>query len=453
MDDQLLQKYNLPAPRYTSYPTVPFWEQNSFKPEMWPDLVKESFDITNHPEGIGIYIHLPFCESLCTYCGCFKRVTVNHAVEVPYLDSVLKEWQLYLKTFKDVPVIREIHLGGGTPTFFSARNLETLIRGILKTARVHPKAEFAVEGHPANTTLEKLVTLYDLGFRRLSLGIQDFDPVVQKAIHRIQSFESVQQVVEDARQIGFTSINFDLIYGLPKQRLQGMQETIQQVIQLKPDRIAFYSYAHVPWVAKGQRGFSEVDLPGPEKKRMLYNHGWEQFEGAGYREIGMDHFALEEDELCQAIDQKKLHRNFMGYTTSNTTLCIGLGVSSISDSWLAYAQNTKSLEEYTDRLSRDEFPLEKGHVLTSEDLFLRQQILNLMCNSETTWIGERDQPEALQTGLQRMVEMINDGLVESRPFRLKVTNKGKPFIRNICMSLDARLWREKPEQMLFSKSI
>ena len=246
MKNELIKKYNVAGPRYTSYPTVPYWNTEVPKVEDWKGAVKKSFTATNATDGISIYIHLPFCESLCTYCGCNTRITKNHAVENKYISALLKEWKMYLEVFGETPRIREIHLGGGTPTFFSSENLEKLINGILSTGIVRDDAAFSFEAHPNNTTVEHLQTLFDLGFRRLSLGIQDFDIAVQTIVNRVQPYENVEQVVNAARSIVYTSINFDLIYGLPLQTMFSVIDTIHKVNVLRPDRIAFYSYAHIP---------------------------------------------------------------------------------------------------------------------------------------------------------------------------------------------------------------
>src|SRR5690606_1080436 len=261
---------------------------------------RAEYAIKNARDGISIYVHLPFCESLCTYCGCNKKITRNHSVEEEYLAAIEKEWKLYRGLMKQTPIIREIHLGGGTPTFFSPRNLRRLVEILLKSAIVHPAHEFSIEGHPNNTTRLHLNTLYTLGFRRISYGVQDLDEEVQRIINRIQPLQNVQDAVENARMAGFNSINFDLIYGLPKQTLQSIENTIRQVVELKPDRIAFYSYAHVPWTSRGQRLFDENDLPSPEDKLNLYLKGREILLENGYHDIGMDHFALPLDELYLA---------------------------------------------------------------------------------------------------------------------------------------------------------
>ncbi len=449
----LIKKYNIPGPRYTSYPTVPYWDATPPTIEQWKSSVKRSFIETNASDGISIYIHLPFCESLCTYCGCNTRITVNHTVEMPYITALLKEWKMYLNIFEETPRIKEIHLGGGTPTFFSPEHLNQLIGEILSASIICSDAEFSFEAHPNNTTFEHLQTLYKLGFKRLSLGIQDFDPKVQAIVNRIQSFENVEKVVNQARNIGYTSINFDLIYGLPLQTRKSVIDTINKVNILKPNRIAFYSYAHVPWVKPGQRKFTEADLPVDEEKRALYEIGKEKFSENGYSEIGMDHFALKTDTLFKAVEKGKLHRNFMGYTHSYTQLMVGLGISSISDTWYGYGQNVKKVEEYYDLINNNEFPIFKGHLLNTEDLIIRKHILNIMCKYETSWEKPEEQCEWLYEAVTHLSEMEKDHLIELHPFHLIVKKSARPFIRNICMAFDARLWRNAPTSQLFSSIV
>jgi len=451
--DYLTTKYNIAVPRYTSYPTMPYWDTNSFDTDQWIKSVKLAFRESNDKEGISLYIHLPYCENLCTYCGCNTRITKNHRVEEPYIAAVLKEWQQYRNLFEDKPVIREIHLGGGTPTFFSANNLQKLINGILEGVHIHEHAEFSFEAHPANTTVDHLQVLFDLGFRRLSLGIQDFDPKVQFIINRHQTFDQVQTVTLQARRIGYTSVNYDLIYGLPLQTLDGLINTMEIVNGLRPDRIAFYSYAHVPWIKPGQRRFTEDDLPDPEMKGRLHEIGRSLLTTYGYQEIGMDHFALPGDELLEAERSGNLHRNFMGYTQQHTQLMIGLGVSSISDSWYGFAQNVKTVEEYLALTNAGELPVMKGHMLSDEDLILRRHILNIMCKGHTLWNHQQGYCEAVFDGLIRLQELENDGLIELNPEGLQVKPEGKRFLRNICMCLDARLWADKPTTQLFSMAI
>ncbi|MES2836826.1 MAG: oxygen-independent coproporphyrinogen III oxidase [Bacteroidota bacterium] len=453
MSLQLLQKYNVAGPRYTSYPTVPYWDTEAPNQTQWANHVKQQFVASNKKEGISLYIHLPFCESLCTYCGCNTRITVNHAVEKPYIDALLKEWKMYFSLFNEKPNIAEIHLGGGTPTFFQPENLQLLLSQIINDCTILPTAELSFEGHPNNTTAEHLQVLYNLGFRRVSFGIQDFDDKVQQIINRVQPYKNVKHVVEKAREIGYTSINFDLVYGLPLQTQQSIQQTVEMVCELNPDRIAFYSYAHVPWIKPGQRKYTEKDLPVGEEKRKLYELGLSLFEKNNFVEVGMDHFAKTDDALYVAMQNKKLHRNFMGYTTATSKLMIGLGVSSISDSWTAFAQNTKVVEEYYKMVDEGNFPLIKNHFLTKEDEVIRKHILKIMCNYSTSWNCLCEQTPALFDALPRLNEMENDGLITISNNTLNVTEAGKPFIRNVCMAFDARLWRNVPKTQLFSSVV
>jgi oxygen-independent coproporphyrinogen-3 oxidase len=449
----LIQKYNIPGPRYTSYPTVPFWDKTGIDLRDWKKTVKKSFDESNAIEGISLYIHLPFCESLCTFCACHKKITKRHEVEQPYIETVLKEWDLYCDLLVNRPKIREIHLGGGTPTFFSSENLKKLINGIFKRADKFKTFDFSFEGHPNHTSEEQLQTLYDLGSRRNSFGIQDYDPKVQKAIHRVQSFEQVKKVHDLSRKIGYESISHDLIFGLPFQTEESIRTTIKNTIALKPDRIAYYSYAHVPWIkGVGQRGFEDSDLPKDSEKRHLYELGKQLFFENGYVEIGMDHFALPSDSLHKAMVDKKLHRNFMGYTAGKTELMIGLGMSSISDSWYAFAQNEKDVDTYTEKVNKGIIPIFRGHLLTNKDLIIRKHILNLMCNLETSWnVGLTY--EIKNEIIQRLDEIIEDGLVEISENGVKVKEEGRMFVRNICMAFDLRLIENKPETRIFSMTI
>jgi oxygen-independent coproporphyrinogen-3 oxidase len=454
MKNSLIQKYNVPGPRYTSYPTVPYWNETDYAYQNWIDTLQKSFTESNSKEGISLYIHLPFCESLCTFCGCNKRITKNHGLEHPYIEAVLKEWSLYCKILSEKPIIKEIHLGGGTPTFFSPKNLEDLINGIFCYATKAKNYEFSFEGHPNNTSFEHLQKLYDLGFRRVSFGVQDYSEKVQKAIHREQPFHNVAKVTFWAREIGYTSIGHDIIFGLPFQDEEDVIDTIEKTKSLQPDRLAFYSYAHVPWIkGNGQRGFKDEDLPKDTKKRTLYQIGKELLQKNGYHEIGMDHFALKSDSLYEAYENGALHRNFMGYSSSKTQLMIGLGVSSISDSWYSFAQNEKKIEDYYQILEWDKLPLSKGHLLTAEDLIIRKHILNLMCAFETSWIEEATYFKEIPEVLIQLKEMEKDGLLQINKNGIQVTESGKPYIRNICMAFDLHLKRKAPDTQLFSMTI
>jgi len=448
--NQLISKYNVAAPRYTSYPTVPFWENNAFNEEDWRFRVAQNFKSSKH-NGISIYIHLPYCESLCTYCGCNTRITKNHNVETPYIESLLKEWNMYKRILGDESLlISEIHLGGGTPTFFKAENLRRLINGLLSGNRKAAEASFSFEAHPANTTYDHLKTLYDLGFKRLSLGIQDFDEKVQFIINRHQTVEDVDRVMKDAREIGYDSINFDLIYGLPLQTAESVKMTIEHSLRLNPDRISFYSYAHVPWIKPGQRRFTEHDLPVGEEKLNLYKLGKEMIQAAGFKDVGMDHFSKVEDALYLALKSGGLHRNFMGYADRYTPLLLGLGVSSISDAWTGFAQNVKTVEEYHALIGEGKLPVVKGHLLTDLDTHIRQYILDMMCRGKVIL---KDNVKENEEILKRLQPMIADGLVTVTNNKVEITQVGKSFLRNVCMAFDVRLHETQERENLFSQAI
>ena len=450
----LIQKYNIPGPRYTSYPTVPFWDASGIQTEVWLETVKRAFNESNETEGISLYIHLPYCENLCTFCACHKHITKRHSVEDEYIDTVLKEWKLYVDVLGSPPHIAEIHLGGGTPTFFSSANLKRMIDGIFKFATKHTHFDFSFEAHPNETTKEQMQTLFDLGFKRTSFGIQDYDPKVQHAINRIQKYETVQNINTISRDIGYDSISHDIIFGLPHQTLESIQSTIEKTIALQPDRIAYYSYAHVPWIkGVGQRGFDENDLPKDAYKRELYELGKKLFFEAGYEEIGMDHFSLPTDKLSIAMKEKKLHRNFMGYTAGKTKLMIGLGMSSISDSWYAFAQNEKRVEDYVNRVNQGQLPVFRGHKLSDKDLIVRQHILNLMCQLETSWEDKTMQLASMPEILQRLEEMEQDNLIEIYDNKLVIKEFARMFVRNVCMAFDLKLAQSQPENKIFSMTI
>jgi oxygen-independent coproporphyrinogen III oxidase len=453
IDRDLVAKYNQPVPRYTSYPTVPFWKDFE-NTGSWNNDFKRQFSLHNKSEGISLYLHLPFCETMCSFCGCNKRITTNHQVEEEYIDALRKEWQLYINLMDAKPVIRELHLGGGTPTFFAPENLKKIMGFIFESSMIHPGHEFSFEGHPNNTTRQHLQTLYDLGFRRVSFGVQDNDPEVQRVINRIQPLENLVRVTRDAREVGYKSVNYDLVYGLPKQTQASIQKTIAETIELRPDRIAFYSYAHVPWTSKGQRLFDENDLPSADEKLQLYITGKEMFAEAGYFDIGMDHFALPHDDLFIASQNGTMHRNFMGYTTQNTKLLLGLGVSSISDLGVAFGQNNKLLQEYYETVNAGKLPVTRGFLLSDEDIDFRQYILDISCKGHTSF-----KPAHLillyQYTFRELALLQGDGLVNYDERSIQVTPLGRHFIRNICKAFDLRLLRNEQvgENKMFSKAI
>lgn len=456
---EFLKKYNIPGPRYTSYPTVPYWDSNPTEVQWLESLDHALKEADASGVGAAIYLHIPFCQSLCTYCGCNTRITRRRDVGVPYSEIVLKELDLYLerlgRSAQGANSIRlsELHLGGGTPTFLEAPELQSLIEGIFSRVTVMNGAEFSIEADPRVTKQAHLDVLKNLGFRRLSLGVQDFDLRVQDVVNRVQSDEQVLDITDRARRTGFASVNYDLIYGLPLQTRASIEKTIQTVSRHRPDRIAFYAYAHVPWIKPGQRRFTEADLPSGDEKRALYELGRKILEEVGYREVGMDHFALESDSLWKSSLENTLHRNFMGYTSRHTSPLFGLGVSSIGDSWTAFAQNEKLLETYQSRVQAGEIPIHRGHLLTQEDQILRRHVLNLMTQMKTDWASFEMNTDYLREVPTRLRELEKDGLVELTESSCRVTEEGRAFLRNICMAFDARLVRKAPATSLFSKTI
>ena len=449
MDAPLLEKYNVAVPRYTSYPTVPAWQSEKWHPEQWMARMEKRF---SPHQGLSLYVHLPYCEQLCTYCGCNKHITKNHLLEDPYIDAVLQEWEKYRRHWSQPPLISEIHLGGGTPTFFRPAALERLIQGLLRHSRLSHHYSLSFEAHPQSTSAEHLRVLREVGFNRLSLGVQDFDPQIMKTINRRQTEQQVHTVTEQARRLGYRSLNYDLIYGLPGQKSHHIDYNLRRVEELRPERIAFYSYAHVPTIKPSQRAYSEADLPQGAAKRALYQQGRAGLEALGYHPIAMDHFATAEDDLAQSFRQHRLHRNFMGYTPHYTELAIGLGASAISDSWDAFAQNEKTTYGYLKAIQQETLPpVRKGHLLTPEDQRIRRRILSLMCHYEADWF---DRPQDFHPALQQRLQALEkDGLLRLFPRQIKVTHTGRDFVRNIAAALDEPLHRHQFGKPTFSQAV
>jgi oxygen-independent coproporphyrinogen III oxidase len=425
---QLADKYSARIPRYTSYPPVPLWNGAPTDTE-WMLEIHRATRAFDH-QGIALYVHLPFCEDLCTYCGCNKRITKNHAVEAPYIDSVLKEWKSYSNVLPQNFMLSELHLGGGTPTFFSAHELKRLVSTLLENAI--PVGEgWSVEVHPSHTTREQLETLYELGFRRISIGVQSFNKRVQFLINRIQPFEVVKEINDAARSIGFTSVNMDILYGLPQQGVDDTLADIDIIAELRPDRIAYYGYAHVPWKAAGQRRYSEAELPTTKDRILSAELGREKLLNMGYRPIGMDHYALPQDALSQAFESGKLHRNFMGYTEQHTDVLIGLGVSSISENNLGYRQNEPIVEAYTEMINKGDFPIIGGHTYTPQDAYISTIISNLMCKMESAL------PTTLTDGQwEQLFALAGDGLIELSESKVKIKDHARMFVRSVCAAID-----------------
>lgn len=450
MNPQLIEKYNTAVPRYTSYPTVPHWQETPPSQEEWLKDLRDNYN--DYPE-LSLYIHLPFCEALCTYCGCNKRITKNHSVESPYISALIEEWKIYLQNLEQRPKIKEIHLGGGTPTFFDAENLKRLISTILEGADLTDDYEFSFEAHPNSTSSVHLKTLYQLGFRRISIGVQDVSPNILSAINRKQTADEVRGVTAWARAIGYTSINYDIIYGLPFQKPSNILDTAKFIAEQRPDRIAFYSYAHVPWKSASQRAFTIKDVPAGVEKNELYDIGRYLLEMEDYMAVGMDHFCLHDEALYNAYQKGEMHRNFMGYTPNYTKCSIALGASSISDSWSMYVQNEKHVETYQEKVNQGILPIIKGHKLSKTEGMMRKHILNLMCKDATYWNENSQDAIAISPFLSNLDELVNDGLVTYNNSSIQITDLGKFFIRNICSAIDPIFQGSSSGNQVFSKAI
>jgi oxygen-independent coproporphyrinogen-3 oxidase len=448
MSENLLAKYDVQVPRYTSYPTVPTWHRPPNSQE-WIQSLQQS--LVPAKAAWSMYVHIPFCETLCTFCGCNNIITKNHQEEHPYVSYVLKEFSKYqeaVEGLKNRP-LKMLHLGGGTPTFLSADHLKKLVESILgKVSVSEQEFEGSIEVDPRRTNLEQLKVLQQLGFNRISLGVQDLNEEVQYLINRIQSFEMTQAITQGARDLGYQSVNFDLIYGLPKQSLDRMVKTIEKTILLSPDRIAFYSFALVPWIKPQQRLFKDDDLPVGAEKRKLYEVGRDLLLKAGYVEIGMDHFAKPTDALSRAFKSQSLHRNFMGYTDQYTDVLLGVGVSSISESKTMFHQNEKVYAKYKESLDLDQWATHRGHILSDLDQKRRKQILKFITTSHVE--VDAEDFELIQ---KRLSPMIADGLVEMHSSGVRLRPEGKPFLRNACSAFDEYYQAIKDVKPTFSKSI
>ncbi len=444
----LLQKYDVPVPRYTSYPTVPYWETTPTESQ-WLEALHSS--LSPEKAAWSLYLHIPFCETLCTFCGCNTSITKDHAKGLPYVDSLLKEWSYYRERLPELATrsLRHVHLGGGTPTFLAAEELQRLLEPLLASAGWDPnQSQGSIEVDPRRTREDQLRVLRSFGFQRVSLGVQDFHPEVQRLVNRIQPESETKKITEMARELGFSSVNYDLIYGLPKQTASTFADTVEKTLQLKPDRIALYSFALVPWIKPAQRLFSDEDLPKGQEKRALYELARKAFLSSGYIEIGMDHFALANEPLALAKAAGKLHRNFMGYTEFRTETLLGLGVSSISETPTAFHQNEKVLPLWDQKVQAGTLPTHRGHLLSKEDQQQREQILRFMTTGKV-FLSEQEISDAKNF----LGPMLEDKLLTLQGNELQLTESGRPFLRNACALFDARLRSAQPTTRIFSQSI
>ena len=454
ISDQMLEKYNRPGPRYTSYPTAPVWKDD-FGPG---DLEKyyERADAACTP--LSLYMHLPFCESLCLFCACNVSIQKDKRVTIPYLAALKKEIEhVSTKVSKGRRVI-QFHWGGGTPTYLSPTQMEDLFGHTRERFTFADDAEIGIEVDPRVTSREHLETLRQLGFNRLSMGIQDFQPLVQETIHRVQPYEMTRDLIVAARELGFESLNIDLIYGLPYQTAESFADTIDQALTLAPDRVAMFSYAHVPWLKK-QQGSFQAHLPEGKEKFRIFRSGLEKFLAAGYQYIGMDHFARPGDELAIAQTNRTLHRNFQGYTTKAGADLYGMGVSAISSIGSAYAQNRREVPVYQDEASSRGLATFRGYRLSPDDVLRRAVIGRLLCH---TVIPKQEIEREFSISfndyfapeLERLEEPRAEGLVELSPGEIRVTPLGRIFIRNVAMVFDRYLHEQQMDKKpLFSKTL
>jgi oxygen-independent coproporphyrinogen-3 oxidase len=441
---ELLERFDMAGPRYTSYPTA--------------DRFVEAFSAADHAQAAGqravgavaggmplsVYVHIPFCESVCYYCACNKVVTRDHGRAGPYLDALEQEMALHVAALGPGQRVSQLHLGGGTPTFLSDDELDRLLGALRRSFRVLPGAEMSIEVDPRTVSRERLVHLSQLGFNRISFGVQDFDEQVQRAVHRVQPFDSVKALVEAAREIGFESINVDLIYGLPLQTPTSFERTVSQVSALRPDRIALYAYAHLPQRFKPQRRIAPAELPPPQHRVAMLSEAIASFLCEGYTYIGMDHFALPNDALAVAKRQGRLHRNFQGYSTQPDCDLVALGVSAIGQMGATYSQNAKTLPDYYDALRHGQLPIARGLALTRDDLLRRAVIMALMCQGRVEFesielahlVSVRDYFRAEMAQLELLAEQ---GLVEIEPGAIQVTRMGWYFVRAVAMVFDRYL--------------
>jgi oxygen-independent coproporphyrinogen-3 oxidase len=438
------------GPRYTSYPTVPVWN-HQVQAKEW----KQHLALSDRPAEIALYVHIPFCEKLCHFCACNRVIDPLHAQDEIYIQNIVLEIASLGRRLGGVRV-GQLHWGGGTPTYLRPYQIQRVMRAIRDHLDCSALSEASIEVHPNVTTLEHLKVLAELGFNRLSIGVQDFDPQVQDIINRFQTYENTERVVQECRQLGFSSVNLDLIYGLPRQTREGLKDTICKVGQLKPDRLAFYSYANVPWKQPFQRRFSDAMIPQGFEKLQLYLSAREQLMDLGYCTIGMDHFALPTDELWKVTCQNQLHRNFMGYTTRERPL-VGLGVSAISDYLGLYAQNERQLTAYYRRLKDEGLATQLGHRMSKDDQIRRAVILNLMCFKDIVFEGLEhefgiDPLRYFDRELRSLTAFEEMGLLTIDKNQIAITERGKLFVRNIAMTFDSYLEANKGE-LLFSKTI
>jgi oxygen-independent coproporphyrinogen-3 oxidase len=454
-DAELLKKYDTSGPRYTSYPTAP-----QFTTDFSVESTKEEILATNEDEGkntpISLYIHLPFCESVCFFCGCNVTFTSDRKRPAPYTDLVVQEMDSIAPLIQPERQVVQLHWGGGTPTFFAPDQLKKLHEATLKRFKFAPHAEVGLEVDPRETSSEHLKVLEELGFNRLSMGVQDFDPQVQKAVNRIQSEEMTGRTIKEARERGFKSISVDLIYGLPFQTEKSFSTTLEKILRLDPDRIAVFNFAYLPELIRHQKAIKADALPSPNEKLAILRRCITEFTQAGYRYVGMDHFAKKQDELCLSQDAGTLYRNFQGYTTHAGCDLYAFGVSAISQIGRTYSQNQKNIHEYESAILKSGLATTRGIRLTDDDLLRREVIMRLMCDFrlDTERIGQKfqiDFASYFMDDLNQLESMKLDGLWKWENKIMNILPAGRLLVRNICMAFDAYL-KAKPS-VKFSRTV
>ncbi|MCA9406522.1 MAG: oxygen-independent coproporphyrinogen III oxidase [Candidatus Omnitrophica bacterium] len=454
IDKETIQKYDIAGPRYTSYPTAPVWS-NQLTEQQYIEKLK-NFGQTD--KTLSLYIHIPFCQSMCSFCACnviIRQLDPKYGDE--YLNYLFREAEKVAGYIGRKAAVKQFHLGGGTPTFLNSDQLTQLYQKMEKLFDIDPEGEIAIEIDPRTIDEDKMKTLRSLGFNRVSMGIQDFEEKVQESVNRIQPIEKVKAFNNWCREMGFQSINFDLIYGLPHQTIQTFQNTVEEVIRLKPDRIALYSFAYLPWMKKHQTKIEDDHLPSNDDKLSIFLNARQQFLESGYQAIAMDHFALITDEMAKAYNDQRLYRNFMGYTVKPADEYIGLGVSSIGFVENTFVQNHKVLPEYYRQLDAGHLPVERGKILNEDDRIRQWTISSLMCHFEIDKARFTSQfhlafDEYFKDEQEHIKHCIEDGLLTNQPNRLVVTELGRIFIRNICMGFDFYL-RQKGAHTRFSKTV
>jgi len=449
LSDELLRRFDTPGPRYTSYPTADrFVEAFGAADTLRALGQRGTGTAAGGAAALSVYVHIPFCESVCYYCACNKVITKHHERAAEYLDALDQEISLVAAALGARQPVSQLHFGGGSPTFLSDAELDRVMATLRRSFRVLPDAEMSIEVDPRTVTPERLAWLRHLGFNRLSFGVQDFDAQVQRAVHRVQSFESVRDLMLSARSLGFQSINADLIYGLPKQTPESFARTVAQIGELRPDRIALYAYAHLPQRFKPQRRIVADDLPSAAQRVQMLGGAIAGFFGRGYTYIGMDHFALPDDSLAVAKRQGRLHRNFQGYSTQPDCDLIGLGVSAIGRVGATYHQNAKTLPEYYDALRQGQLPVARGIALTRDDVVRRAVIMALMCQGRLEFESIElahliDMRAYFARELSELEPLQAAGLVRIEPDAIQVTAAGWYLVRAVAMVFDRHLQSDR----------